>query len=76
MKIAIIHFNWWSTAENGEDYFVYTVGVETRGMTPERIEEHQPCGEGDKWYYDVHFTDGTMQRIFNPNRVFYEKEII
>lgn len=34
------------------------------------IYEHKAAGEGDKWYYDVKFDDGSINRIFNPNEIF------
>lgn len=33
------------------------------------IEEHPARGDGDRWYYDVHFENGSVKRIFNPNIV-------
>jgi hypothetical protein len=36
------------------------------------IEEHPAKGEGDKWYYDIHFENGTVVRTFNPNRVIFK----
>jgi len=35
------------------------------------IQEHMPQGEGDRFYYDVLFDDGSMFRTFNPNKVFF-----
>ena len=35
------------------------------------IKEHAAQGEGDKWYYDVYFRDGTMTRLFNFDEVTY-----
>jgi hypothetical protein len=32
------------------------------------------AGEGDKWYYDVIYTNGTEMRVFNPNTVFRTTE--
>lgn len=34
-----------------------------------KIEEHAAKGEGDRWFYDCHFDNGKMVRVFNPNRV-------
>jgi len=37
-----------------------------------RIEEHTAKGEGDKWFYDVIFSDKESKvRIFNPCKVYY-----
>ena len=38
------------------------------------IYEHKAEGEGDKWYYDVKFDDGSINRIFNPNEIFIKEE--
>lgn len=37
------------------------------------ILEHQAMGEGDKWYYDIVFDDGSILRTFNPNKVTFTK---
>ena len=36
------------------------------------IVEHRAQGDGDKWFYDVHFEDGRVERIFNINKVILE----
>lgn len=36
------------------------------------IREHQAMGEGDRWFYDVEFEDGRIERIFNMDSVIYE----
>lgn len=40
------------------------------------IREHIPTGdfEGDKWYYDVVFDTGRIERLFKYDEVTYEKE--
>ena len=38
------------------------------------IIEHRAAGEGDKWYYDIIYTNETEMRIFNPNTVLREKD--
>lgn len=35
------------------------------------IKEHQALGEGDKWYWEVSYSDGSMARYFNVERVDY-----
>lgn len=71
MKIIRIDFNWFCTNDqDGEDWHRYEVGKKEIV----KIEEHRSQGEGDKWFYDVHFSNGKMERIFNPNRVYFEKE--
>lgn len=41
-----------------------------------KIEEHRAAGEGDKWYYDIHYSDGTIKRTFNPSNVYYAPDLI
>lgn len=44
--------------------------------TVEKILEHTPEFSGDKWYYDIYFAGGKVQRTFNPYKVFYtESEV-
>lgn len=40
-----------------------------------KIVEHPSYGEGDKWYWDVHYDNDTVERIFNPDRVWYKKTV-
>lgn len=71
-KITKIKYNQFQTAWDGsagEDWSQYEVGKE--GVTS--IIEHPAGGEGDKWFYDVNFEDGRMERLFNPNTVYFEK---
>lgn len=77
--IIRIHFDWFYTP-NGEEVNTKEIG-KTYGFkdghgTIQRvvssIEEHRAAGEGDKWYYDIHYTDGFMQRTFNPNQVDFQ----
>lgn len=66
-KILEIITNWYHTHEGGEEYDKHAVGED--GVT--KIEEHSAQGEGDKWYYDVHYDNGEMLRLFNVNQVSY-----
>lgn len=61
--IEKLHF----TGEMGHDY-TYTVGPNVKSIT-----EHSARGEGDKWYYDVEFTDGHKERLFNPVQAFWSR---
>lgn len=48
---------------------------ETVGMFDvTEITGHSAQGEGDKWYYDIYYSNGDCKRIFNPEQVFYEKD--
>ena len=64
MKIIQLIANWYYTPD-GEDYESYNIGE--NGVL--EIIEHLPQGEGDKWYYDIHFETGEKTRTFNPNFV-------
>ena len=75
MKIKGITYNWFVTPENGEEFSSWFIGMNYRNdISVIKIEEHRPAGEGDKWYYDVFLSDGTMERIFNPNVVVFDNE--
>ena len=63
-KITAIYFP--NDGLDGES--PYQVGV---GVTS--ISEHQPAGGLDRWYYDVEFVDGHMERLFKFNLVVFEK---
>jgi len=53
--------------DHGEDTF-YTVGL--NGVL--EIIEHEPRGEGDKWFYDV-VRENKVIRIFNFKEVVFDK---
>lgn len=70
-KIKILTWDRFYTLEDGESYSVAEIGKSHFPGSPEVtfIHEHK-CGvEGDKWYYDIHYTDGSVRRIFNPDEV-------
>jgi hypothetical protein len=58
-----------SSQDDPERYLEYCVGY--AGVT--EIREHAAQGDGDRWYWDVHFDNNQVQRIFNPHMVFYAK---
>lgn len=70
--IKAINYNWFSSPANGEEFTNRTVGATYGNLKCVEIVEHPAYGEGDKWYYDIHYSDGTKSRVFNPNQVFYE----
>jgi len=43
---------------------VYTVGKGEPKVIS--IAEHSAQGEGDRWFYDVHFEGGAVDRVFAP----------
>lgn len=70
--IKSINYNWFTSNENGEEFTNRNVGSEYYGrLTVSKIEEHNPMGEGDRWFYDIYYSDGSVERVFNPNQVFY-----
>lgn len=73
MKIVKIHYNWRVVSDGVETIDIYdTYLVGDKNVT--EILEHPAVGHGDAWFYDVHFENGAMERIFNPNQVFYEAD--
>lgn len=78
MTITRVIFNWYATPENGEEFTQIEVNNYNDDLSKDvvciQIDEKLPAGEGDRLWYDCHFSDGTMTRIFNPNMVFYETE--
>lgn len=73
-KIRAITYNW-RCDENGHQLFDYArVGKSDYPSSPvvAEIVEHKSQGEGDKWYFDITYENGTIKRTFNPNEVFYE----
>jgi hypothetical protein len=80
MKIVRIDYNWYVAHDDGfssEEYSVHMLGKKytSRGKvkTVTKIIEYPWEGAGDKWCYEVMFDDGSKERIFNPNKVYYEK---
>jgi hypothetical protein len=37
----------------------------------DKIEYHEPCGEGDKHYIDVFYKDGIIRRIFAFTDIYF-----
>jgi hypothetical protein len=73
--IKQITFNWlFSPIENSEGYERRTVGEKSISGMVVLITEHSAKGEGDKWFYDIEYENGAMERTFNPNSVFYAPE--
>jgi hypothetical protein len=68
----VIRFNYYpggTDHDYPERYEERIVGY--KGIT--EIKEHASQGEGDKWYWDVHYIDNQVERIFNPYQIFYSK---
>lgn len=38
------------------------------------IREHSAGGEGDKWFYDVHYQSGLVRRVFAPTQVMFSPD--
>lgn len=74
-KIMELRFNYCPSVSDGESLFGEE--WEEAKITDDNIDsihEHKPAGEGDRWFYDIVYTDGTVIRIFNPNLVKYQLE--
>lgn len=54
--------------EAGESYELHAIGV--NGVI--KITENIPGGVYGLAYYSIHFENGYEERIYNPNRVFFE----
>jgi hypothetical protein len=72
MEIGSIIYNWYATPENGEEFSQIIAGKIYQGITCVKITEHLPMGEGDRLWYDVYYSDGSIDRIYNPNYVSYK----
>ena len=70
MKVKRIIFDWF-ICEYGEEYKEYEID---KNKVID-IKENAAKGEGDKWHYDITFSDATMERIFNINKVFYQAKL-
>lgn len=71
MEIKKLHYNWFYSNECGEEYDIAEVGsvcARTQHLVVE-IKEHRAQGDGDKWYYDVIYCNGSEMRVYNPNLV-------
>jgi len=68
--ITGINYNWYHTNEHGEEFDYANIGEHGVNF----IKEHIPKGEGDKWFYNVFYDDGHIERVFNINKVFYKEE--
>lgn len=70
IKITQIWFNWhqfiWD-GEAGEKYQAHKVGE--NGVI--KITENIPGDVYAMVYFEVHFEDGRIERIYNANRVFF-----
>lgn len=70
-KVKSITYNWFqegNTANGiGENYYSHTVGK--NGVID--IIYHEPIGEGDKHFCDIHF-ENSYTRVFNLNSVEFE----
>lgn len=75
MEIKRITYNWFQV-NGGEDYYEREIGKTYGDIVCTKIDEHRAQGEGDKWYYDIHYSDESIVKIFNPNTVYYKNETL
>lgn len=71
-NITSVTFNWFS-GNNGDEFTRRIVGNKYGLVTVVKITEHLPMGDGDRLYYDIHYSDGGFNRVFNPNEVSFDK---
>ena len=64
--ITKLEYNWFFCNE-GEDCYSHEVGKKD----VVKIVQHTPAGPGDVWFYETVFEDGHVERIYNPNKVYY-----
>lgn len=70
--ICQLNYNWYATPENGEEFQCACVGSSDGIRVIEAIHEHSAAGEGDRWFYEICFSDGSSETVFNPNKVFWK----
>ena len=63
-------YNWYATNEYGEEF--ESISVEQGNV--EKMEYHNPAGEGDKHYVDVYFKNGISKRYFNLNELQFRSD--
>lgn len=71
MEATEVIVNWFfSPQENSEGYERIGVGaINGEGHMCTKIEIHAAQGEGDRFYADCYFADGSMSRYFNLNNI-------
>ena len=67
MKVKLIDFNWIPMSDGTS--FSETRIVGENGVTD--IKGFAPRIEGDRWNYLIKYSDESVERIFNVNRVLY-----
>ena len=77
-SVTDITWNWSPACMEGTEYSMecYTDSYESASMCDDNvlyILEYTPSIEGDKFYYDIYFTNKDVLRIFNPNTVTYKE---
>lgn len=66
--ISKLFFDWLQLDDSFE---TAEVGKDRNGKKVTKIVEHTAKGEGDKWYYDIHYSDNSFERTFYPCRVYF-----
>lgn len=69
-KVTSIRFNYYPGSLDGQFPENFQERIAGQNEIKE-ILEHAACGEGDKWFYDIVYNDGSIERIFNPHQAFY-----
>jgi hypothetical protein len=73
MEVRVLYTNWRQVGSIsdgdgcGEDYDKDEVGK--NGVVS--IQENQPMNGNELWNFVVKYDDGSVKRVFNPNRIEY-----
>lgn len=70
----VIRFNYYPGSSDGQYSEQYQERILGHNGVIE-IKEHSAQGDGDKWYWDVHYDNNRVERIFYPHQVFYSKSV-
>jgi hypothetical protein len=78
MKVKLVEFDWFYTAEEGEASATCSIGTswgyEKGKKTVTNIEYYSPKENGNRHYCDIIWDNGETLRTFNINAVIFEKE--
>lgn len=66
-KISRLVFNWYTDAQGFECSREVMVGEDNCVD----IVEYIPKNGDLRWHYDIYFSNGDVERTFNPNRIEY-----
>lgn len=72
-KCIELHYNYRQACSDGKDVYCEDYNVAKVGEKEvEGIYEHSAMGEGDRWFFDIVYSTGKTERIFNPCKAIYQ----